>query len=187
MWICLQQLESPRSWFFGTPTLDDGQELALGVFTCGNQLDFDHLRIPLVSPGDALPISLAMQTIPVLTDSAADFFLQQLRDDIQLIPCTTAMGASLWVCNVLTVLDCLDYNNTRAEYYPADYPLKHLANHLKLAFEIVLVSSQVGSHRLFRLRADPLKLVTSASFLESLNAAGHIGLEPCAIPRYRCS
>src|SRR5262245_17890252 len=99
-----------------------------------------------------------MQTIPVLNDSAADFFREQLGDDIQLIPCTTAVGEMVWVCNVLSVLDCIDRKSTKAEYYPANYPLQHLANGVKFALEIVLISSQVEPHRLFRVRGDRLKL-----------------------------
>jgi len=185
MWTRVIQSDDDTSCIFGVPTLGTGQELAASMFTSGTEISAGKLALPIVRPGVIQPISMAMDIIPILTEKAADVFTEELGDYVQLLACNPVDGKALWVANILSVIDCLDRAHSKAEFYPPNYPLRHLANKVKIAFELVLDESKALSHKVFRVKDDELKLIITTAFLDLLTVRGVTGLRVGNMPKYR--
>jgi hypothetical protein len=185
MWVRVLQADAPDRCHFGAPVLESGEELALRLFASGTRLEIQRVRLPIVRSGKINALGMVMDVIPVVTTPAADVLSDRLESNIQLIPCCEIDGQALWVVNILTMLDCLNRSLSHAEYYPATYPLPHLASCVKSAMELVIEPSIVASYQMFRIKGDELKLVASTDILDFLDASGLRGLGPGQMPRYR--
>ena len=184
-WTRVRQISSPEHCTFGTPIVKNGQKLAANEFLKGDKLSFDSLVLPVLRPGKIHAISMAMDAIPIVNEIAAPVFEEVLGTDVQLIECEPVNGQSLWVANVLSVLDCLDRAHTKAEYYPTNYPLRHLSNCVSIAFELAILQSVTAGHPVFRIREDNAKLIVASTFLEIITARHLDGLEASDFPRYK--
>lgn len=186
MLVRVLQMDRINGCLFATPCLNSGEEVPIGLFTSGTPFDLhEKLKLPILHEGLVAPVNMLLDAVPILTDAAANAFKSRLNDEIQLIPCTSSEGQLLWIANVLQAIDCIDREFSRAEYYPINYPLRHLAGGVKTAFELCLTSQKVEGHELFRVKGDNLKLVCATSFLDYLSAANVHGLTASAHPRYR--
>ena len=184
-WTRVRQISSPEHCTFGTPIVKNGQKLAANEFLKGDKLSFDSLVLPVLRPGKIHAISMALGAIPIVNEIAAPVFEEVLGTDVQLIECAPVNEQSLWVANILSVLDCLDRAHTKAEYYPTNYPLKHLSNCVNIAFELVIRRSVTTGHPVFRIKEDNVKLIVASTFLEIMTARCLDGLEASDFPRYR--
>ncbi len=183
-WTRVLQHVSADHCVFGIPTFENGENISGDLLLSGKPISFDRLSLPVIRWGHVLPISMAMQVFPVLNEAATAFFAKNLGEDVQLIECAPVNGHNFWIANILPVLDCLDRSNTRAEFYPHNYPTSHLRDRVKFAFELAIYQSKVVEHPIFRIADDPLKLIVTRTFLSALIDLGLLGLTECDLPRY---
>lgn len=184
MWARVSQIPAKEFASYATPRLLSGEELPHADFTSGIMLSYEKLFVPIIRGGKTAPVGLALDSVPILNAAAAEFFSENLSGQIQLISARSETADSLWVCNILNMLDCIDQDRTKAEYYPDNYPLVHLRGKIKTAFRINLLKDRVGLCPVFRLNLNPIPLVATKHFIHELNRQHLFGLEPNPFPAY---
>lgn len=184
MWTRVSQIPAREFATYSTPRLLSGEALPHAVFTSGVPIGCDKLFVPEIRSGAVAPIGLSLDSVPILNTAAAKFFRESLSGNVQLISARSETADSLWVCNILKMLDGIDQDRTKAEYNPDNYPLVHLRGKIKTAFRINLLKDRVGLFPVFRLSQNPIPLVATKHFLHELDRHHLFGLEPNPFPAY---
>ena len=166
---------------FGAPKHLDGEDIPIREFVSGIKVQLGRLVLPTIVGGEIGIVGMILETIPVFNESGAKLIRKQLLNSIQLLPCITDDGIPVWLGNTLHVVDCLDAESSKAEFYPANYPLSHLSNCVKTAFCLSCFETAIAGLMVFRAERDPLKLIGTDEFFSMFEDCG---ICRGALPRY---
>lgn len=131
----------------------------------------------IFAPGPRCELNITNFLTYVASERVATVIDGAAHDEIQLIP--TAIEGDpdkWWILNVLSLVDCLDYEQSRIDYYPDDYRDKNRRGKPSGIRNLVIDPQRIGDHRIFLIKDWTVAVIVSEHLKKRLEDSGAVGL-----------
>lgn len=161
-----------RRWHLDVSTA----ESPLDIWACERIPGVDPIPLHVFQDGDRVDFERTSFAIPVVSQRVAELFAEFAPNDVQRIPALVEGDDNIWeVINVVTRVDCINFNESIIQYYPPNHPEK--PSKPRGVVKLVLDADRIGEHRIFRPRDWEIAFIVSLGVKEALESIGATGVE----------
>lgn len=164
-------VDRPDRWWLGIPRDTSGREVNVWDFLRGEELRINNLQIPIDEEGEELDITWAPFDIPIVSQKCGEIIRSVAPQSVQLIPASLPNARQVLVVNILSIVDCLDYERSSLSVYPSDYYRKDLVGKPQAVLRLMIRPDKTQGMHLFRVANYKTALVASDRLLGALAEA----------------
>ncbi len=149
-------------WWPGLPKNRNGDLLDVWAFSRGVAFSVDQpIYVPIKKKGRMSDIIINGFGTPIVSTKCARLLVSLAASDIQLVPAIIEGHGDAFIMNVVSVIDCLDFERSRVDFFPDDFYDQTKAGTPRMVSCLTIVESQAAGHHLFRIQGWQVAIVAS--------------------------
>jgi len=174
----LDEVYFPNRWHLGDPSDLNGRYIDPRLFTAGTRTGMrGPLRVTVDIAGTPLHFTFAAFDMPVAARGIVDILEQFSEGGIERIPVEVeSSGAEYEICNVLTVIHCLDESRSEILYWTESDGRPDKVGRYRQVTNMRIDSSRAKGAHLFRLGGWKIALIVSEDVKDILERTGVTGI-----------
>ena len=154
----------------------DGREVDIWAYSMGQPAADDTVPFVVDVDGEIVDYNVTAFGSIVVSSKMAEILCRIASTEIQRIPAAVRGADGDWeVLNVVSVVDCIDHDRSRIQYFPLDHAEKPAKP--RAIIKLVLDLDRAKGHHVFKPMDWLVATIVSADVKAALEDAGITGVE----------
>lgn len=154
----------------------DGREVDIWAYSMGQPAAKDAVPFVVDVDGEIVDFNPTAFGSIVVSSEMAEILFRFASSEIQRIPAVVRGAVGDWeVLNVVSIVDCIDHERSKIQYFPLDHPEK--PGKPRGIMKLVLDSDRAKGHHVFKPMDWLVATIVSADVKTALEDAGITGVE----------